>query len=255
MQTSDAKPAPLWQWIVAIMPLAVIIAAMLPLYRGSKRWPPLVQVHSYNISIAMTIYATSHKDLVPPSAAGDPPSSCRTRLLSFMDRADLERQYQFTKRWNDPANQAIAMQVPPEYSVGDSLPRKDKRGRFYSDFGMITGPGTANPPEGPWTLDAISDADGLGRTILAGECSGLRIVWTEPRDPQVGREEMGIAPVTPEYPTSNRLLSSGSKYGAYVLFADGTVTHLSYATDAGVLAAICTVDGREVVSFDDLHRR
>jgi prepilin-type processing-associated H-X9-DG protein len=99
----------------------------------------------------------------------------------------------------------------------------------------------------PTNLDVLSNADGLSQTILLGECSGLIIVWTEPRDIDASKQKIGINLPGDRPRTSSSILSSYHPGGAYVVFADGRVLFLSEKIDPKVLQALTTATGGEEI--------
>jgi hypothetical protein len=92
-------------------------------------------------------------------------------------------------------------------------------------------------------LDAIQKADGLAHTILLGECTALKIVWTEPRDIDTSKQRMGIN-------STSSILSSPHRGGAFVVFADGRVKFLSEEIDPKTLEALTTATGGENIPHD-----
>jgi hypothetical protein len=113
----------------------------------------------------------------------------------------------------------------------------------------MSGPRTAFPAENPLSLDAIRNADGWAHTILFGECTGLRIVWTEPRDIDTSKQEIGITS-TRSSPAASSILSSPHRGGAFVVMADGSIKFLSETIDRSVLKALTTATGGEDIPRD-----
>ena len=85
---------------------------------------------------------------------------------------------------------------------------------------------------------------------MLGECSGLNIVWTEPRDIDTSKQKIGINLPGDRPGTSSSILSSYHRGGAYVTFADGHVQFLSETIDPKVLQALTTATGGEKVTDD-----
>ena len=88
----------------------------------------------------------------------------------------------------------------------------DDSGRLYTAFAAVSGPETAFPGGKALTFDAIQKADGLAHTILLGECTALKIVWTEPRDIDTSKQKMGIN-------STSSIFSSPHRGGAFVVTA------------------------------------
>ncbi len=208
----------------------------------------------HQIGIAMANYATGAGGSLPTGRLGKSGPSWRLSMTPFLLSQNVERFYDFDKAWDAAENHKVTGQSVSVMTSPFRQKRVDENGKGFADYGMISGPGTANPPEGPVTLDFILEHDGLGTTLLVGECSGLQIIWTEPRDPDVSREQMGFARVTSHQPTSDRLLSSYGSYGAVVLFADGSAKLLASTIDPKLLSALCSVNGDEAIHPTDWQR-
>lgn len=238
-----------------LLVLLVLVACMiLPSFRGGSRvaargMQNLNNLH--NVGIAITYYAIANQTTLPRSS---PLHSWRVNLCREFDRSDLYRKWNFDAAWDASENHDITTHWLPVLTSPFRPDRQDSRQRAFADYGLISGPSTVNPPEGPVTLDFISEHDGLGQTLLVGECSGLQLIWTEPRDPDVTREKIGIARVTSSKPKSDALLSSYSQYGVCALFADGSAKQLSKDIDLKLLIALCTVNGGETISHNDWNR-
>ncbi len=256
MQEPTRKEKLSWVRVLFAVAAIVLVASYLLAPRVGGHDPrPLQNLHNLHlIGLAMTNYATGYGGHLPPSRSGDVGHNWRVSLSPHLDDSDLVLAYHHDAAWDSPENKSATNQwVPTMTSPYRPKPRKDAQGRGYRDYGLISGPGTANPPDGPVTLDFISEHDGMATTILVGECSGLQLIWTEPRDPDVSREKIGITRVTSSKGTSDSLLSSFAQSHAVALFADGSGKTLSYDIDPKVLAALCTVNGSEAIRYEDLR--
>jgi hypothetical protein len=208
--------------------------------------------HGKILALSLHNYASSNSGRLPSDEADNAPRSWRTKILQFLDRADLQKRYRDDVAWDAEPNAALAQEYVVGWQISNNHPvKRDAHGRHLTDFGFLSGPGTVNPPDGMVALDDISQRDGLGQTIMLGECSGLRIVWTEPRDPDVSREEMGIEVLTKPEQTSRKLLSGYTRDGVVAAFADGAVRIVSKKIDPRVLKALTTIDGGEPISQAD----
>jgi hypothetical protein len=260
MSESAKNSTHAWDWFITaavFLAFLVMLASLIGPRVGSHRASLGMQKlnNLFQIGIAFTNYATANNGRLPDERAGNVNQSWRLMLCAALDRSDIAREYRMDRAWNDPSNREYTNQwIPVMTSPHRPKPRQDAQGRGYADYGLISGPGTVNPPEGPVTLDFISEHDGLGQTLLVGECSGLQLIWTEPRDPDVSREKIEIATVISSKPKSDALLSSYSQYGVCGLFADGSGKQLSKDIDPKVLAALCTVNGGEKLSHNDVIR-
>jgi hypothetical protein len=211
--------------------------------------------HAKILCLSLHNYASGHSGRLPSEDAGKPPRSWRTKILQYLGRTDLEKQYRDDAPWDAEPNTTLSHEHDSVWQIPNGQPaRQDQSGRFLTDFGLITGPGTAFPPGGSVSLDEIAQMDGLGQTLMLGECSGLRIVWTEPRDPDVSREQIGIEVLTKPGQTSNQLLSGYFTDGVVTGFADGAARFLSKNIDPKVLKALTTIDGQEPITQEDYLR-
>jgi hypothetical protein len=89
------------------------------------------------------------------------------------------------------------------------------------------------------TLKDISDGDGTGNTLFAGEVNNEFKPWSYPanwRDPALGinRSPRGFG-------------GSRASHSAAFMFADGSVRNLSDSTSPAVLKALSTPNGGEVI--------
>lgn len=241
--------------LVLIYILFVIWRAIPPVRQRGFNTELMTLYNAHHIGIGIHLYTESSLGLLPTPRFEPLGHSWRVELCQYLCRDDLYRAYQMHEAWDSVANRPIAERWVSDFASGMAPVRRvDAHQRVYTDFGFVTGPGTANPSEGPVVLEAISSGDGLAQTILVGECSGLQIVWTEPRDPDVSKQVVGMQRVTTEKPTAETLFSSYSRQGIVVGFADGSTRQLSYRIDPKVLAALCTINGGDAVSPDELNR-
>lgn len=242
---------------IASATLAVAVTLLAPLMqRRPRSRGNLPSINNLkNLALAVHNYATSNKGSMPYHGVKAIPLSWRVDVLQYLDRAQLARQYDRSRHWNDPINAAIGREWQEIFDTPEiDSKNTNAAGCFRSDYGLISGPGTVNPGDRAVTLDEISDGDGLGPTLLIGECAGLHLGWTEPRDPRVDREEMGIEILTKPGQSSNRLLSGYMTGTIGVVFADGAARGLSHKIDLKVLAALCTISGGEPITQADYLR-
>ena len=205
-----------------------------------------------NIALATSNCAMLNEGRYPTDTVGDISRSWRVEILQYLDRADLDRAYYRNIAWDANLNQEITKANLKVFDApAGGRDESAANGFAVSDYGMISGPGTVHPDDHVVTLDEISDGDGLGQTLLIGECVGLRLAWAEPRDPRVDREIISIETLTRIGQTSNKLLSSYTPGGAPVAFADGSARILNAKLDPRILKALCTVDGDERINQSD----
>ncbi len=89
--------------------------------------------------------------------------------------------------------------------------------------------------------------DGLANTLAVTEATGLNIVWTEPRDAELGRNPLGINLAGDETSASRGIASSWHEGLVNAAMADGSVRSLSENIDPQVLKALTTISGGEPV--------
>ena len=235
-------------WVVVISP-------------AYKRWydtlwerRPVCRHHLKNTVIAAQNWAAINENRLPNSVvepAGDPPHSWRVAILAYDDRPDLPRLYRMDAEWDAAVNQPIAQARVWMFQCEANPFPADAAGRYYTNYAAVTGPNTAFPGGKGVTVEGISRSDGMAQTILFGECSGLNIVWTEPRDIDVSKQKIGINLPGDRPRYSSSILSSYHPGGAHVAFADGRVQFLSEKIDPKVLKAMTTVADIEETEEDE----
>ncbi len=214
-----------------------------------------------NLALAIHNLCAANNNTLPRPASHTPPLSWRVETLHLLDHTALGRQFQSNAAWDDPVNAEVSrtwlkiFQSPvANRSLGGQRKFMNPSGWPRCDYGMVSGPGTVNPDDQTVTLEDISSGDGLSQTLLIVECSGLQLAWAEPRDPRVDRERMGIDLLSKAQPDSNALISTWSRTGPPVAFADGSARTLSPRVDPQLLRALCTIDGDEPVRAGDYER-
>ncbi len=236
--------------LLAIAVVSVFVASYLQIQRSTRgRWKSINSVK--NLTLALHNYAMTHATSLPFHTDSEKPVSWRVDILAYLDRPDLANEYDRCRLWNEEPNAALGRTRLHIYDFSSSNRRPTAANWANSYYGLISGPGTVNPGDRPVTLQQISDGDGLGITLLIGECAGLQLGWTEPRDPRVDREITGIELLTRPGQLSNRLLSAYSDGGVPVGFADGSARQLSHKIDPKILAALCTINGGEPIGQQD----
>ena len=254
---SDAPHQPS-NWLTALAALGVgsFLACTLLLVtqsqpRKSERGILESRHNIKNLTLAVHNSAVEHAGQLPRTVQDPVPQSWRTQVLKYVDRSDLQSAYRANQAWDAGTNAELARQYLRVFDSPDGQ-RGMNLGQEWapSDYGMISGPGTVQPGDRAVTLDEITAGDGLGSTLLLGECIGLQLGWAEPRDPHIDREQMGIEILKRPDQKSNFLLSTCSDW-VPVSFADGAVRALNPKIDPKVLKALCTIDGDEPITQKD----
>lgn len=206
-----------------------------------------------SLGLAMHTYAEQNRGQLPDLVVARSTSalqSWRVALLPYLGRDELQSSYSSDEAWDAAANQPPARTVVNQFGCPANYFPTDDSGRVYTNHAGVTGPGTVFPRGKGMTLNAISSADGQAQTILFGECSGLKIVWTEPRDIETSKLKLGINLPGERPRTSSAILSSYHPGGAHVVFADVGVKFLSEKIDPKVLHALTTATGGESLPED-----
>ena len=196
------------------------------------------------IGLAMHNY---HDDFSVFASAtrGGPPISWRVSILPYIHQVPLFAEYDQRTAWDQRPNDRFAQQEIRSYRCPSNSTPKDGQGRWFTAYSMPTGPRTVGASP---TGTAIRDiADGTSNTLLVVEACGSQIVWTEPRDVDVGAQPTGINLNGTAPGHSAGWLSSYHAGGTQALMADGSVRFLSAKSDPAVLKKLATVDGGELV--------
>jgi hypothetical protein len=160
---------------------------------------------------------------------GDTPLlSWRVAILPFIEEAQLYQEFHLDEPWDSPHNIKLL----------DRMPATLKNPRVPTQPGYTTylwpcGEGTLGNEEGKIRFAQITD--GTSNTISIVEVNGEHAVpWTCPDDIDVDEVDLLEA-----------FLPDGSNVGMW----DGSVHFLSRFIDAGILEAMLTHNGGEVVNF------
>jgi prepilin-type processing-associated H-X9-DG protein len=233
--------------IIGLFVASVLIPVMSVRGESSFQWACRNNLRS--IGRALEPYLESNKSY-PQATTGSPPTSWRIRLLPFLYGGTHSAEYDPQSPWDSERNLEVSKFIPSSFtcsSSGQTHPgntqRCDDQNRCFTDFPMLTGPGTFSSDFKPITPQGISDE--ASNTIAFVEAAGLRIVWTEPRDARVGREPLGINLTGSGEYDSPGIMSAWHTGGAHAVFADGSVRFVSQDIDPQVLKALTTVNGGE----------
>jgi len=172
---------------------------------------------------------------------GRPWHSWRVLLLPFLEQTELYNAYRFDEPWDGPNNAKLAGRV------GSIFKRPEAEGDRSSmtSFVAVVGPGTAYPGARAVKLGEIGDD--RHRTIGFVEIADSDIPWMAPRDLRLDRMSYRI--------NDHRGKGLGSPYGgARVVMLDGSIANLLDDLAPGVLKAMLTTNGGEMVEDDDTFR-
>lgn len=202
------------------------------------------------IGLALHNFEDEYQAL-PRAAAGDPPVSWRVAVLPFQNDLNGKQvfdQYDQSLPWDDPKNELVARQPRSELMCPSRrLPSKDSRERNYTDYVMLTGPGTVSSDDRE--IRSRDLTDGSANTAMVVEATGLNVVWTEPRDFDTARQPIGINLKGKEPKDSPGMMSSYHRAGGHMLMGDGSAWFINEKIDPRVLKKLTTIDGGD--KFDD----
>jgi hypothetical protein len=235
------RPRPIrWRWwIAAVLGVLAMTAGMIvpPMVRQSQRDRCLDQLK--RIGLAMHEFHDAHKHFPAAAIVGEDGKkllSWRVAILPHLGYQSLYDQFRLDEPWDSPHNSTLLLQMPSVYAC----PSLASAGRSVTGYLVVVGPkpelgsiGTAF--EWARGVEIREFTDGTSNTVMVAERKPP-IPWTRPDDPEFDRDSP-----TPEF-------GSGHDGGFHAVFADGLARFLRSSIEPGMLRAILTRDGGEVVS-------
>ena len=178
----------------------------------------------------------------PNAAEGKPLVSWRVAILPYLDphNFDIQQKYHTDAEWDEKVNDDAAQSYVRKLKCWDARSSTDSRGRQFTSYAMITGPGTGSRNG---RAAQLLTSNGASHSAIVIEACGRRIVWTEPRDVDVSVECIGLNQPGTTPDESPSIGSSMHWKGVNTLMADGSVRCLPLNTDPKVLKALMTADG------------
>jgi prepilin-type processing-associated H-X9-DG protein len=250
--------------VIAVVLVWIFVVAVLSPQMGQARPTAQKTQCGHNlrtIAAAMHSYHDEHGHFPSPQLLidGTPPTSWRVDLIPYFSEQgsgeSLAGDYKREFAWDAAANLPVAQRQPQIYWCPTNQTPQDQQQRWYTAYAFLTGSGTAFPSNGPAKIDDF--ADGTEYTLLAVEACGRNIVWTEPRDVNVSRDNVGINTPGDRPETSDGTMSSYHRItsddpgGANCAFADGRVMFFNKNIDPDVLRKLMTPAGGEAISAGD----
>ena len=270
----------IWAISCAIGMSVICVTICQPPVRNTSREASRRAQCKYNlkqIRIAINNYQDAYETALPPSAAGTPPVSWRVLLLPLLGepkrpyvempghptlqkyhpslddklyREKLARcEYDLKIPWDASPNAQLAQRdlYASFYRCPSNPYPQDTQGRWYTAYSVPTGPRTMSSIKVGDRFGNVTD--GLSNTLLVVEACGAQIVWTEPRDVDIGLPA-GINLKGGKLGHSAGWLSSHHQGGTTVLLADGSVKFLSEHLDPELLRKLANIDdGEDVHDF------
>ena len=247
-------------------PVAAVAAGLLPATLAARRAAQRAQSQNNlkMIGLAMHNYHSTYKHFPPAVVVENGVKrSWRVELLPYLDEPALYEAYRKDEPWDSEANKQVLARMPAVFRH----PADDREEPFASYFavvaenaeksiGRLGGP-TAWLAEGPpGEGGRIADArDGTVNTIMAVE-SKRPVPWTKPEDVTYDAAADLMPQGSPKEPTAawrDGLGLGGFTPGLFqVAFVDGSVWTIAEAIDPGVLRAMLTRRGGEIVDRDTL---
>lgn len=250
IRSSQHKRKAIAEWVGVLLVLAAFVLLNLPEVANARRNAKRTQCGNTLRSVGRAIYDADIAGDFSPNT-GTPTISWRVTLLPYLHAQELSDGYDPTQVWDAPPNHKVGQREPAPFRC--SFHHEDNRlgDLACTDYALLTGLGTIFPTPKS-VLDLSQIGDGISNTILAVECSGLRIPWTEPRDVDVSRVHMTIDELGPDSGSPSILSSyhtnpSREFRSVHVLMADGSVRSIDPKdTDPEVIRKLTTAKGNDM---------
>ena len=134
---------------------------------------PLNQLH-----LALCNYHEEYGTFPPAYVVdenGRPMHSWRALILPYADAMNVYKEYRFSEPWDGPNNSKLANRMPNMFHSCT-----EPESKSFTNFVVLTGPGTAFPGSQSTKLDDFKD--GTENTILLTETKDSKIPWLAPID-------------------------------------------------------------------------
>lgn len=234
--------------IVVISIISILVILMHPALNSPghiSRSPKIASLNNLRaIGLGVHNYGSTHTGQLPLGARtdqqGKPLHGWTTTILPYLDQAELAKQINYKKSWNDPENQHVFRTSLPLFInpyFDETTNSKGYALIHYTANSHLMGSNRA------YSLTDISNADGLTDTILLGEIKANFPAWGFPsnfRDPAKGLDG-----------GPDQFGSPNIGGDVNVVFADGRGMSLSKDIDPQVLKALSTPNGGEKISYMD----
>jgi hypothetical protein len=164
---------------------------------------------------------------------GKPLLSWRVRILPYIEQNELYNQFQLDEPWDSPNNKPLLDRMPAVFRSPSSGDLGNKT-RFLA----FKGEETLFPPEGEMQIRKVTD--GTSNTLMFAEAAPDKAVeWTKPADI--------------DFKAEKPLAGLQSPQGYFLAaFCDGSCRRISLGLDPGVMKALVTRAGDEVIDREAL---
>jgi type II secretory pathway pseudopilin PulG len=217
--------------------IGTLVALLLPAVQAAREAARRNQSMNNLKQIMLALH--NHHDVrkaFPPQANvgddGKPLLSWRVHILPYLEQQALYQQFHLDEPWNSEYNKKLIEQMPPLYiHPGSKLTANQGKtnylgvqGEKFLFSGKSEGRGIREITDGTSNTIAIVQAD-----------DDHAVIWTKPEDYEPGKND----------PDQGLGGLAGDIFLA--AFCDGSVRAVSKQIDQGVLRALFTIDGGEVI--------
>jgi type II secretory pathway pseudopilin PulG len=240
---------------------AIAVAILLPAVQAAREAARRTQsrnnmkqimlaLHNYHdVNMAFPAGTHPNKNLKPEKRL-----SWLADILPFVEQDSLQKQIDFSKAWDDPANRE-AVAAPLNIFLNPSAVQNAKNTYGVTDYVGLAGLG-ADGPNLPVTspkagcfaynrVTRIQDiTDGTSNTAMISESSKYAGAWAAG-----GRPTIRSLTAQP-YINGPDGLGDSHPGGCLIGLADGSVRFFSDKVDPKLMEAIVTINGGEIVNLD-----
>ncbi len=223
-------------WTELVVCLAIIGLFVMLLLPASRSAPEAARRMACSnnlkqIALALHNYESKYK-MLPPAytvdADGNRLHSWRSLILPFLEQSDLYAKIDFSKAWDDPANEAAFRSPVSVYRC----PSSDVPAGHTTYLAIVGEHNCLRPQSGRAFTEIV---DGLSNTVMVFEIEPSKAEhWMCPED---ASEDIFVS-VDPKSKTAHQ-------NGRHACMADGSVQFLSFNASKDVMRGLATIDGRE----------
>jgi prepilin-type N-terminal cleavage/methylation domain-containing protein/prepilin-type processing-associated H-X9-DG protein len=277
--------------LVVIAIMGVLIGLLLPAVQQARSSARATQCRSnlHQISLAFHNYHNTHNYFPNASHWGSRYYSAFTAALPFIENGNLFEQYDLTKSYSDPYNQAVVRQPVPMYLCPamqlTRLAPDPACNEWAAPGSYAVNAGTrclwSDPQDGAIVFDTYGGTsfdslkDGATSTFLLGELDYGLENYNFTSGPCAGKSRGGVAAWGIGYPgysvavtlgvyNAHKMVSSACfgnaefmtfrsdhPGGANFAMADGAARFVADEIDPAVLNSLATRAGKEVIDAQD----